>query len=165
MWREKPDSLHNDQSTSDMFDRILHIPLFRREYAQYWDNPKSVGNGFVLRLLLVLSIGTSLYPNSQISLRSSVRQWIYAAVSWLSAPFEKSRLNLNGLQIYCLLLIARQVNAVESDLVSAHWPVELLSPPSLFPEARADIFSAQICSTRVTLTRNATRRGSPQALS
>lgn len=100
------------------FDRILHIPSFTREYAQYWKDPKLASNTFILKLVLVLSIGTSLYTRTDVELRLSVRQWIYAAQTWFASPFEKSRLCLNGLQTYCLLLIARQVNGVESDLVS-----------------------------------------------
>lgn len=80
---------------------------------------------------MVLSIGASLYPESDSKLRSSVHQWIYAAQSWFSSPFEKSRLNLSGLQVFCLLLIARQVSAVESDLVSLpgqEAPIDTLVP-------------------------------------
>ena len=78
-----------------------------------------MSNGFVVKLALVLSIGICVHHDAEGDLRSSVRQWIYAGQSWLSAPFEKSRLNINGLQIYCLLLLARQVNGIESDLVSS----------------------------------------------
>ena len=109
-------------------DRILHIPSFEREYGLYWDESNSNSHVFVLKLVLVLSIGASLQSNSELKLRSSVRQWIYGAQSWFSSPFEKSRLNMNGLQIFCLLLIARQVNAVESDLVSLSHLIASFAP-------------------------------------
>lgn len=41
------------------------------------------------------------------------RQWIYAAQSWL-AMNEKSTKNLQGLQAFCLLIIARQANGLGS---------------------------------------------------
>ena len=107
-----------DESDTNV-GRILHIPSFEREYARYWQNPKAVRNGFILKLVLLLSIGTSVYHNADVDMRTSVRQWIHAGQSWLSAPFEKSRLTIDGLQIYCLLLLARQVNGIESDLVSS----------------------------------------------
>jgi hypothetical protein len=99
--------------------RILHIPSFEKEYAQYWIKPQAASNDFVIKLLLVLAIGTCLYQNPQdeTNLRTRALQWIYIAQSWLSAPFEKSRLSLTGLQVHCLLLLARQTNAVGSDLV------------------------------------------------
>lgn len=99
--------------------RILHIPSFEKEYAQYWIEPQAASNGFVVKLLLVLAIGTCLYqnPHDHMELRTQAISWIYAAQSWLSAPVEKSRLNLTGLQVHCLLLLARQTNSVGSDLV------------------------------------------------
>ena len=66
-----------------------------------------------------MAIGTCLYdnPENETDLRSRALHWIYAAQSWLSAPFEKSRLNLTGLQVHCLLLLARQTSSAGSDLV------------------------------------------------
>jgi hypothetical protein len=49
--------------------------------------------------------------------RLSALQWIRAAQSWIGAPAQKSRINLTGLQIHCLLLVSRQVNGVGADLV------------------------------------------------
>ena len=38
------------------------------------------------------------------------------AQSWLNSPFEKSRINVSGTQIHCLLLLSRQANGVGGDL-------------------------------------------------
>jgi hypothetical protein len=46
-----------------------------------------------------------------------VHQWIYAAQTWLSGPLEKDRLNISGIQIYCLTILARQIFSVGSELV------------------------------------------------
>lgn len=43
--------------------------------------------------------------------------WIYAAHSWLSAPFHKARLNIDLLQVHCLLLLVRQTNSAGPELV------------------------------------------------
>lgn len=46
-----------------------------------------------------------------------VHQWIYTAQAWLSGPLEKDRLNINGLQIHCLTILARQAFAIGGDLI------------------------------------------------
>lgn len=101
--------------------RILHIPSFQTEYHAYWLNPPAASDVFVIKLLLVMAIGTCFYqepPNpNPLNLRVAAVQWIYTAQSWLSSPFEKSRINLANLQIHCLLLLARQTNAVDGDLI------------------------------------------------
>lgn len=95
------------------------MPSFQKEYVQYWNDPQTMNMGFVVKMLLVMAIGSCFYedhgtPNT---LHTLVRQWIHAAQLWLSAPFEKGRLNLSGLQVQCLLLQARQANAIGPDLV------------------------------------------------
>ncbi len=98
--------------------RILHIPSFQKEYEHYWSDPQAASAAFVVKLLLVMAIGTCFYqdPRDITSLHSSCSRWIYDAQSWISSPSEKSCLNLTGLQIHCLLLIARQTNAIDGDL-------------------------------------------------
>ena len=41
----------------------------------------------------------------------------FIAQSWHSAPFQKSRMTHSGLQLHCLLLLARQTNYVGPELV------------------------------------------------
>lgn len=101
--------------------RILHIPSFLRECNNYWANPSSSSHEFVIKLLLVMTIGMRFSPasdlNDSVSFSSISSQWIHAAQSWLNSPFEKSRVNVSGIQIYCLLLLTRQVNGVEGDMI------------------------------------------------
>ncbi|KAK2762687.1 hypothetical protein FQN54_000861 [Arachnomyces sp. PD_36] len=99
--------------------RVLHIPSFLREYNDSWNNPKSSSHEFVVKLLLVMAIGMVFLPE-----RSKLRkcgscpdQWIYTAQTWLSSPFEKNRINIPGIQIHCLLLLARLANGVGGDLI------------------------------------------------
>ena len=40
---------------------ILHIPSFRAEYAQYWEYPGSAEFQFVVKLLLVMAVGSTFY--------------------------------------------------------------------------------------------------------
>ncbi|KAF7863219.1 hypothetical protein EAF04_007301 [Stromatinia cepivora] len=98
--------------------RILHIPTFEEEYALYWKDPAAASMAFVMKLLLVMAIGTCFYedPILSSSLHPKAQHWIAVAQAWVSAPSEKHRLNIVGLQIHCLLIIARQVNSVGGDL-------------------------------------------------
>jgi hypothetical protein len=99
--------------------RILHRGFFYREYEQYWKDPMAAKDSFTLKLLLVLAIGTAFYDDaaSGNALRSLAPQWIYAAQAWLSAPHQKARLNLVGLEVQCLLILARQSHSLENDFL------------------------------------------------
>lgn len=104
--------------TSESTYRILHVPSFQREYNQYWVDPVGTGSPFIIKLLLVMSIGAIYYqePDSA-HWRGQALQWVFAAQSWLATPFEKKRLHISGLQIHCLILIARLDNGVAGDLI------------------------------------------------
>ncbi|KAI5861414.1 hypothetical protein GGS23DRAFT_150109 [Durotheca rogersii] len=99
--------------------RILHIPTFWTEYRRYWEAPESVSNGLRLKVLLVVAIGSSLssHGDAATGLRNLVRQWVYAAEMWLSGPLEKDRLEIDGIQIHCLTILARQLFSIGGDLV------------------------------------------------
>ncbi|KJK61154.1 fungal transcription factor regulatory middle homology region [Aspergillus parasiticus SU-1] len=101
--------------------RIVHVPSFLREYNQYWRNPQAASPVFIIMTLLMLAIGNSFCqsgdPDKGYVPSSTSSQWIYTAQTWLSSPFEKSRLNIASLQTQCLLLLARQTNDISSDLV------------------------------------------------
>ncbi|KAJ5641973.1 Transcription factorfungi [Penicillium lividum] len=99
--------------------RILHLPSFRVEYDAYVRDPSAAKTSFVAKLLLVMSNAATLLEDTRLKqeLRAKARSWIHVAQGWLSAPIEKDRLSVDGLQVYCLLLLARQVNLVGADLV------------------------------------------------
>ncbi|KAF7588381.1 hypothetical protein BBP40_005774 [Aspergillus hancockii] len=79
--------------TFETIYRIVHVPSFLREYDQHW---------------------TILKQQAQ---RSLSELFSCLQLTWVTSPFEKSRLNVPSLQIHCLLLLARQVAPVSSDLV------------------------------------------------
>ncbi|CAI6333520.1 unnamed protein product [Periconia digitata] len=98
--------------------RVLHIPTFFRDYESYWSNVEAAKPSVIIKMLLVFAIGVPFYTGpEQPRLRASSAKWIQAAEAWLSAPYQKSRLNMAGLQIHILLLLARQVCSVDGDLV------------------------------------------------
>ncbi len=104
--------------TSESVYRILHIPSFRKEYEQYWQQPDAVCPVLILKLLLVMSIGACFYQGSDAQhYRLEATKWIFAAQAWLASPFEKSRLHTSTIQLQCLLLLARQDHSIAGDLV------------------------------------------------
>ncbi|KAI1412223.1 hypothetical protein F5Y13DRAFT_180292 [Hypoxylon sp. FL1857] len=99
--------------------RILHAPSFWKDYQRFWDHPDAVTTDLRLKVLLVIGIGSSIseHMDRDTGLRNMVQQWVYAAQTWLSGPLEKDRLDITGIQIYCLTIIARQIFSVGGDLV------------------------------------------------
>jgi hypothetical protein len=99
--------------------RIFHIPSFWTEYEQYWRNPADTADVIKFKIQLVIAVGCSLYQESDGSnqIYSTACQWIYAAQAWMSAPMEKDRLSISGLQVQCLLILARQCLSVSGDLI------------------------------------------------
>ncbi|RYP64097.1 hypothetical protein DL770_009255 [Monosporascus sp. CRB-9-2] len=102
------------------------------QYDKFWSQTESAAMDLRLQVLLVIGISSSLHDHgdADAALRNMevVHQWIFAAQTWLSGPLEKDRLNIAGLQIYCLTILARQIFSVGGDLV---W----LSMGSLMNEA------------------------------
>ncbi|EEP81633.1 predicted protein [Uncinocarpus reesii 1704] len=106
--------------------RILHIPTFEREYAQYWEAPRAADESIVLQILLVIAIGTCFCQDALSSddvdglptLHDQATQWIHAAHLKLTAPYRKKHLNLRGVQTQCLLVLAllTNTNAIGGDL-------------------------------------------------
>ncbi|KAF5657018.1 C6 zinc finger domain-containing protein [Fusarium heterosporum] len=101
--------------------RILHGPTFMTEYNKYWEHPESATDSLRLTILLVIATGSSIfeYVTPEDSLRNAelVHHWIYASETWLAGPLEKDRVDLAGLQIYCLTLLARQIFSIGGDTV------------------------------------------------
>ncbi|KAI0181778.1 putative C6 transcription factor [Hypoxylon sp. FL1284] len=102
--------------TTETVYRILHIPTFTQDYAAHWAFQGEPNPAFLVQLKLVLAIGATTYDDT-FSLRRSAMQWVYEAVTWLSDPGFKHRLNIQYLQNNLLLLLARELVDVGPDLV------------------------------------------------
>lgn len=98
--------------------RILHVPSFRLEYDRYWRNPEGARDVFVIQLQLCMALGAVLH-DEKYSLRHLAMRWIYEARLWLMQPREKQRVNTPGLQVWCLVHLAREVCGSGPDLVWA----------------------------------------------
>ncbi|KAJ5392658.1 transcriptional regulator family: Fungal Specific TF [Penicillium cosmopolitanum] len=106
-------------STFESCYRILHFSSFKKEYDSHARQPQNTKTSFLVVLLLVMSISGTLHNEAHVrkDISAKAQSWISVSQTWLSAPFEKDRLTLKGIQIHCLLLLARQVNRVGADLV------------------------------------------------
>lgn len=100
--------------------RILHRPAYWDEFKQYYDHPKSGFLTTLLKIQLVTAIGMGLLREfgSIVETRAAASQWTLLAQTWVACVLEKDRLNVSGVQIQCLLILARQTLAIGGDLVS-----------------------------------------------
>ncbi|KAM0257865.1 hypothetical protein ACHAQJ_004169 [Trichoderma viride] len=115
--RELADELvENYLRTFEGVFRVLHIPTFRAEYARFWDGSHPSTDSFVILLQLVMALGATTHDDV-FSLRTRATQWIFEAQMWLMIPPEKKRMNIEGIQIQCLLLLAKSTCNVGTDMV------------------------------------------------
>ncbi|KAK3900908.1 C6 zinc finger domain protein [Staphylotrichum tortipilum] len=107
-------------SSFESTHRILHAPTFLAEYQKFWDHPHTITEELRHKVLLVIGIGSSVYQHGDIAAAQRntdlVQQWISAAQARLSAMAERERLDITGLQIRCLALLARQIFSVDGDI-------------------------------------------------
>lgn len=96
--------------------RVVHIPTFRAEYERFWERSHRSNESFAILLQLVMALGAALYDDV-FSLRPMATQWIFEAQMWLMMPPEKKRMNFEGIQIQCLLLLAKSTCNVGGDMV------------------------------------------------
>jgi hypothetical protein len=65
-----------------------------------------------LQLMYSAKAGLCIHNTQNMSL-----QWVFSVQQRLSAPLEKSRMNLSGLQIQCLLILARETLGIGAGLI------------------------------------------------
>ncbi|KAI0802605.1 fungal-specific transcription factor domain-containing protein [Xylaria sp. FL0064] len=106
------------QSHMEPAFRILHRPSFKNELERYKAAPADTSDATMLQIQLAIAIGSGLCPelSSSKDTHMAACQWVYAAQDWLSGPMEKNRLSMDGVQVHCLLILARQVLSVSGDL-------------------------------------------------
>ena len=102
--------------TMEAIYRVLHVPSFQSTYESIWDNDAALNTGFLIMLKLVLAIGATVHDENM-SMRADAIRWVYEAQTWLSSPTFKSQLGIQYLQISILLLLARELVDVGSELV------------------------------------------------
>lgn len=115
--RELADELvENYLRTFEGIFRVVHIPTFRAEYARFWEGGHPSNNSFVILLQLIMTLGAIVHDDV-FSLRPLATQWIFEAQMWLIIPPEKKKISIEGIQIQCLLLLAKSMCNVGTDMV------------------------------------------------
>lgn len=79
----------------------------------------SMPHSTLLRTLLLVGIGAVFHPNAEIRQHISlcVRRWVYAAQWWLTGPSGKAAHNLEGLEVFCLMVLCRQVHSLDKESI------------------------------------------------
>jgi uncharacterized membrane protein YgcG len=67
---------------------------------------------FYMKLVTIFAIGATFWATGDDAesrrLRAVAPRWVYAAQWWLTGPTEKDSMNMDGLQLACLVLLARR---------------------------------------------------------
>lgn len=100
--------------TFELIYRVVHIPSFWTQYRKYWEHPQDSTAGFRMKLLLIIALGCSVEGDEDVvsSVRPYISQWVFTAQWWLTGPTERSTAGLEGLQVYCLLILSRQAHSI-----------------------------------------------------
>jgi hypothetical protein len=102
--------------TMETLYRVLHVPSFQDVYHNMWSGDSEPSMAFIVMLKLVMAIGAMIYDD-KVSMRAEAVRWVFEAQTWLSSPMFKSELGIQYLQISILLLLARELVDVGSELV------------------------------------------------
>ncbi|PWY65009.1 C6 transcription factor [Aspergillus sclerotioniger CBS 115572] len=109
-------------TTFETTHRILHIPTFLEQYENFWAGLQPREPSFVAKLLALMAASCCfLSPTTKINGEGPVYQtaaeWIAGVRSWIASTLVSSTIDFNILQIECLLMIARQADAIDGDIV------------------------------------------------
>ncbi|GAB1207727.1 hypothetical protein APSETT445_006457 [Aspergillus pseudonomiae] len=109
-------------STFETTYRILHVPTFLKQYETYWAGTETTDMAFIAKLLAVMAASSCFFSpstrlNEKDTLHSAAGGWIMAVQSWISSINVSSTIDFNMLQIQCILILARQADATDGDVV------------------------------------------------
>ncbi|KAH7347863.1 hypothetical protein B0T11DRAFT_292016 [Plectosphaerella cucumerina] len=104
----------------EQIHRIVHIPTFRREYSQFWENPvDSRYAAFTAMLLSMIAVANCVRTHDRPRFSGMIstahlqaQRWIEAVHEWQSRQSMKHR-RLIHYQISCLLYLGKRVNTIK----------------------------------------------------
>ncbi|KAK2589919.1 hypothetical protein QQS21_012399 [Conoideocrella luteorostrata] len=119
--REEADALvsvYLDQF--EQIHRIVHIPTFRKDYAEFWKpGSKNRYAAFTALVLAMMAVASCVHTHESlkfIGMMSNARhwaeKWIKSCDSWLSRQSQKHR-KLIHFQVACLLYLGKRVNTIK----------------------------------------------------
>lgn len=99
--------------------RILHLPSFWEEYANFWNAPQEGRPAFAAILLLILAtaycvkeVDSSTFRGDSSAGREAAILWIRTCDSWLHSQSQKHT-SMAFFQIHCLSFISKQMNSIK----------------------------------------------------
>lgn len=101
----------------EQLHRVVHIPTFNREYANFWVPGRPRYDAMTALVLAIVSIcvcvsissgGSSAIPSAYLSMPE---QWAAACDGWLRQQSSKNR-KLVHYQISCLVYLAKRINMI-----------------------------------------------------
>jgi hypothetical protein len=119
--REETDALiHVYLDQFEQVHRIVHIPTFRKEYAQFWvPGTKQRYAAFTALVLSMMAVASCVHTHADlkfIGMKSSARhwaeKWIWAIDEWQCKQSQKHR-RLIHYQVACLLYLGKRVNTIK----------------------------------------------------
>ncbi|KAF6820313.1 C6 zinc finger domain-containing protein [Colletotrichum plurivorum] len=104
----------------EQMHRIIHIPTFRREYSQFWENPsESRYAAFTALVLAIIAVANCIHTHDSLrftgmisNAQTTAERWIKAVEEWQGNQSMKHR-KLIHYQIACLLYLSKRVNTVK----------------------------------------------------
>ena len=99
--------------------RVLHVPMFRRQYEKFWRAPHETASSFLVALLLVMAVVQCVNPQEEPAFlgrssrpREKASRWIAVCDSWLRAQ-SCTDVTLVNYQVGILLFLAKPMNAIK----------------------------------------------------
>ncbi|KAK1499256.1 hypothetical protein CTAM01_07177 [Colletotrichum tamarilloi] len=104
----------------EQMHRIIHIPTFRREYSEFWENPTESRYAALTALVLsICAVANCIHTHESLrftgmisNAQNAAEKWIKAVENWQDHQSVKHR-KLIHYQIACLLYLAKRANTVK----------------------------------------------------
>ncbi|KAK5095810.1 hypothetical protein LTS08_007946 [Lithohypha guttulata] len=111
--------LHHYLDTVETTYRIVHVPTLLKDYEAYWRSPKDTNPGFVVQLLVAMSMMGCIVPGGEEGFvgRSSAKRelashWINVCNYWLECQSQK-HVSLLIYQLHIQLFLSKALNCIK----------------------------------------------------
>ncbi|KAH0499093.1 hypothetical protein TgHK011_006309 [Trichoderma gracile] len=104
----------------EQIHRIVHVPTFRKEYAEFWvPGTKQRYAAFTALVLSMMAVASCVHTHESLKFvgmmstaRHKAEKWIVACDDWAGRQSQKHR-RLIHYQIACLLYLGKRVNTIK----------------------------------------------------